>query len=569
MKNLPTKKVIVLAACAASTASSSALPTTGSRGAPWVARNVPRGGSRSDNNGDGSGKTPKSSSNENRSTGKKKKTTKKEETKSKVKSDAAQGGNSDSSSNKLLEEIIRQDDFYDVLGVSKSASDREIKKAYRKRCVQTHPDKTSGDRRAFDKVAEAYDVLSDSSKRQTYNQFGKAGLDPTNPNNGAAFGGGGAAADMFRSMFQQAQNQRQQRARRNQTLRYQLEVTLEDLYYGRTQSVMVSPPRNRYQSYSQQRHQRKEVEVHIEKGSLSGQSIIMSGEVDFNDDDSPPGDLVFVLTQAPHSTFTRKGHDLAMELTISLEEALCGLQRSIKHLDGTELWIESATRHLDQPNSQESKLKREEISNDKSDEEDDTIDSIPVMIQTGDVQVLKGRGMPKRNQNGEFGDLYIQYRVEMPQNSKRKGSARGVLTKKEYKELARLLSKLEVSNGKRSRSDLARQKFRNRRDETGEEETKEVPRNKFHSLREAKSSDFGVASGRVTWEEEEGPSGSMHEEEQFNPFGTSFFGGSGFGGRTYSQQFHFGGPGGPFEGGAFGSSTAGGDDDGNVQCQQM
>jgi DnaJ-class molecular chaperone len=452
---------------------------------------------------------------------------------------------------------MRQDDIYDVLGVSKTASDREIQKAYRKRCVQTHPDKTGGDRRAFDKVAEAYDILSDDTKRQTYDRFGKAGLDPTNPNNGAAFGGGGAAADMFRNMFQQAQQQRQQQQRRNQTLRYQLEVTLEDLYYGRTQSVTVSPPQSRRQSYQQQRQKRKEVEVHIEKGSLSGQSIVMSGEVDFSDNDSPPGDLVFVLTQARHPNFTRKGHDLAMELTITLEEALCGLRRSIKHLDGSEMWIESATKQSALSNGRESSA---ENSDNDSDESDDTISSIPIMIRTGDVQVLKGRGMPKRNQNGEFGDLYVQYRVEMPENP-RGSRVESVLTREEYKELSRLLSKLEESNRtNRSRSSNRRNKIPKRDDD------KSAP--KIHSLREAKPSDFGTASGRVEWEEEE------HDNDQdFNgPFGSSFFGGQGFGGgRTYSQ-FHFGGAGDPFGADAFGDAFGGGtagDDDGNVQCQQM
>ncbi len=499
-------------------------------------KNIPRGGSnKKDDDNNSSGKSKKASSSKNRP-GKNKKSTKStnEETKPK-------NSSSSTSSNPLLDEIVRQDNFYEILGVTKTASDREIQKAYRKRCVQTHPDKTGGDRRAFDKVAEAYDVLSDESKRQTYDRFGKAGLDPTNPANGAGYGGG--SADMFRNMFQQAQQQRQQQQWRNQTMRYQLEVTLEDLYYGRTQSVTVAPPRSRRQAYQQQRPQRKEVEVHIEKGSLSGQSIVMSGEIDFNNDDSAPGDLVFILTQKSHRTFTRKGHDLAMELTISLEEALCGLQRSIRHLNGSELWIESATREIDDAPSE-----------DASEEENDdgtTSNSIPVMIRTGDVHVLKGWGMPKRNQNGEFGDLYIQYRVDMPQNP-RGSRTKSVLTEEEYKELSRLLLKLEEGSG------YANRRRKPRKIKEGEN---------IHSLQEAKSSDFGTASGRVEFEE--GEEAGFHEEEGFDPFGAGFFGGQGFGGaRSYSQQFHFGGPGGPFGGGPFGGA-GGADDDGNVQCQQM
>ena len=550
MKNLSANKVIVIAACtvastASSTKAAAVLPTRTARGAPWVLKNIPRGGAKSSNDEDDSiGKSKKSSSSQNRS-GKKKKSTKttREETKStnsKGKSDTAKANNA-GNSNPMLEEILEHDDFYDILGISKMASDREIQKAYRKRCVQTHPDKTGGDRRAFDRVAEAYDVLSDPSKREMYNRYGKAGLDPTNPNNGAAFGGSGATGDMFRNMFRQAQQQQQQQRRRNQTLRYQLEVTLEDLYYGRTQSVTVTPPHR----FHQQRQQRKEVEVHIEKGSISGQSIVMSGEVDFNDDNSPPGDLVFILTQAPHRTFTRKGHDLAMEVTISLQEALCGLRQPIKHLDGSELWIESATE-------------RGKSEIDDSDDADNLTSRIPIMITTGDVQVLKGRGMPKQNENGDFGDLYIQYRVELPQSST--GKAVGsILTNEEYQELSRLLSKLEESSSRNDMASRQRKKLRNR---------ELPPSSKIHSLRQAKPSDFGTASGKVAWEDEEGPGGrgfhnEGHQQEYGNPFASSFFGGQGFGG---AQQFNFGGPDGPF--GGFGNSAAG-DDDGNVQCQQM
>ena len=530
MKNLSANKMIALAACAASTASSTTSSTSSStqkaaghpnvatRGALWVVRNAPRGGSNKSDDDDARGKSKKFSSSNNKP-GKKKKSTRstREETKPK--------NAKTTKSNPLLEEIIRQDNLYDILGVSKTASDREIQKAYRKRCVQTHPDKTGGDRHAFDKVAEAYEVLSDSTKRQTYNRFGKAGLDPTNPSNGAgAFGGG--SADMFRNMFQQAQQQRQQQQRRNQTLRYQLEVTLEDLYYGRTQSVTVAPPHSRRHTYQQQRQQRKKVEVHIDKGSISGQSIVMSGEVDFNNDDGPPGDLVFIVTQKPHSTFTRKGHDLAMELIISLEEALCGLRRSIKHLDGSEMWIESATR---------------QSTTDANENEGDN-SSIPMTIRTGDVHVLKGRGMPKRNQNGEFGDLYVQYRVDMPQ-SPRASHAGSPLTQEEYTELSRLLSKLDENSQKANRGKKSRHK----------------PEDNIqtHSLKKAKPSDFGTASGRVSFEQEEGP--GFHEDQNFNPFG-NFFGGQ-------AQHFQFGSPGGPF-GAPFGGGAAG-HDDGHVQCEQM
>jgi curved DNA-binding protein CbpA len=76
--------------------------------------------------------------------------------------------------------LIRQQDYYAILGVSKTATDSQIKKAYRKRAVQTHPDKTGGDRRAFDRVSEAYTILSDDAKRTIYDRYWEEGVGTTN-----------------------------------------------------------------------------------------------------------------------------------------------------------------------------------------------------------------------------------------------------------------------------------------------------------------------------------------------------------------------------------------------------
>lgn len=233
---------------------------------------------------------------------------------------------------KVVEEIVEQTDYYEILGIPKnrkgSVTKTEIQKAYRKRALQVHPDKTGGDRRAFDKVAESFDVLSDDGKREIYDRFGKEGLE-----HGGVSAGGMQFQDIFQSMFQQAgQRQSYGRTRQNYTMRYQIEVTLEDLYNGTTQDVVVTAPIT-------DRRKQKNVQVHIPKGSMSGQSIVLSGGMDFAND--TPGDLVFVISQRPHPVFTRKGHDLAMELTISLEEAICGLHREIRHLDGSSLWIAS------------------------------------------------------------------------------------------------------------------------------------------------------------------------------------------------------------------------------------
>jgi DnaJ-class molecular chaperone len=440
----------------------------------------------------------------------------------------------------IVEEIMKRDDFYSILGVSTSATDRDITKAYRRRCVQTHPDKTGGDRRAFDRVAEAYEVLSDAQKRQMYNRFGKAGLTHDGGLGGAAGATAGSYQDVFRSMFQHATQRQQQTHHRNASLRYQLQVTLEDLYHGTTQIVMVTPPPSfRHQQHHQSsRRKQKKVDVHIPKGSVSGQSIVLSGEVDFNDDITP-GDLIFVLSQAAHHTYTRKGHDLAMELTIDLEEAICGMQRPILHLNGEDLLVESAR----------------------------TAQGHPMVIQTGDVHVLKGWGMPKRNQSGEFGDLYIQYRVEMP-----KANQGDMLSGQELKDLSRLLKKIQGKNTRISHRGIGRKQRKSSRKELDKvsvdgdgnadgdahsEDEQHVSDEKVHVLLDAKPSDFGTASGKIFLEEDDDVHG--HDSgEGYHPFpsaASGFFGGNS--GSTFGSYYF----------GNFG--TPAGDDDENAQCRQM
>jgi DnaJ-class molecular chaperone len=379
----------------------------------------------------------------------------------------------------LLESLLVEEDYYAILGVSKTATESQIKKAYRKRAVQTHPDKTNGDRRAFDKVSEAYTILSDETKRPLYDRFGKKGLEQQ----AGSFPTGRGAEEFFRHLFGH-----QQHVPRNRTVRYQLEVSLEDLYKGMTQSILIEQPNGR-----------KKVQVHIPKGTASGESIVLSGEMD-DYADATPGDLVFLLQQQPHATFTRKGHDLAMELSISLNEAVGGVDCEITHLDGRKLVLRSAR----------------------------SIQDTAYWIQTGDVHVLKGEGMPKRDSAAcDFGDLYVQFRVEMP-----KATHADRLSADERAQLQKLLQKLE---GKKAAPPLR----------------EDAP---LRVMEKAKLSDFGTASGPFR----------VHQDDHAH-LGDDSQG-------DFRQSFHWSNTGGfghahPF----FGGPRAGHDrDDGsNVQCQQM
>ena len=347
-----------------------------------------------------------------------------------------------------LQAILDAPDFYQILGVPRTATSDAIQKAYRRRCLITHPDKTNGDRRAFDKVAKAYEVLSDEQQRKVYDRFGEKGLDQSQTIS--------SPDDLFRSFFGSSFGGAANPFSRNRTVRYQIQVTLEDLFHGVDRSILLSPPTHN------QNHKR--VQVHIPRGTLNGQSIVLSGEYDFIPD-AAPGDVVLNVHERPHALFTRKNYDLALVVPISLAEALGGgVQRQFLHLNGRAITVVSPA---DRP------------------------------IDTGDVQVVKGLGMPKDAQGLEFGDLYVQYQVEMPNW---KQSSR--LSDEDRRTLVRLLHQWEGTKV-------------------------EAPSEEAERLEPAHASDFGVASGQPSV-----TSSDEHEEGGFTRFGANrfYFGGSSGGG---------------------------------------
>ena len=469
----------------------------------------------------------------------------------------------------VVEEILQHEDYYDILGLPRGEGNiSAIKKAYRRRAVQTHPDKTGGDRRAFDKLAEAYDALLDDDKRALYDRYGKAGLDPTNglaAGAGAGRGGMASAEDLFRSFFGggPSQQQQQQARNRNRTLRYQLEVSLEEMYKGKTRKVTVeAPPRQQqrnmfFDSPTQERRKKKTVEVPIPRGGHPGQRIVLSGEMDFDAQDGnggggPPGDLIFQLHPRPHKTFSRKGHDLALEVKISFQEAVCGCKRTITHLDGRSITVESAKRQIpkervDRFDNNAASVYQSKVVEDGMGEASSEAAS-NIYIQTGDVQVLKGQGMPKNAQGTEFGDLYVQYSVELP------NSAAGAqsLTPSERIELGRLLEKLDgdgrKGNGKKTTRFPIPGNLSN---------IKSSSASPSFTLEPASLMDFGRASGPVQQPVDDHDDHHQQEDDhqQHFPFGNS----------GAQRQFFFSSSGSsPF----FGQETNF-EDDPNVQCSQM
>lgn len=137
-------------------------------------------------------------------------------------------------------------DYYEVLGVSKDASERDIKKAYKRLAMKYHPDRTEGDadlEAKFKQVKEAYEVLTDSQKRQMYDQYGHAAFDQNGGGHGGFGGGQGDFGDIFGDVFGDifggGGGRRQSRQQRGADLRYNLELSLEEAVRGKEVEIKV------------------------------------------------------------------------------------------------------------------------------------------------------------------------------------------------------------------------------------------------------------------------------------------------------------------------------------------
>ncbi len=558
-----------------------------------------------------------------------------------------QQGTTESSSTTLppaAQSILSQTCHYDVLGITKSATQSEIQKAYRRRAVLTHPDKTKGDRSAFDKVSEAYDVLSCENKRAVYDRFGMDGLKDGNMDDYSGGGGGGGFNDVFRDFFGMSSgmgfgmqfnqgggggsrssftssSSSSTFGPRNRDLRYQLEVSLEDLYKGTTKHVAIQQPNPLRPHFPL----RKEVEVTLTRGMHSGQSVRLSGVVD-SIPDAAPADVVFLINQRRHPVYTRRGSDLAMEIRITLAEAIVGFKKKIVCLDGQEIVIgnpyekinvlkeelvdaPSLPDLIDLDKDSSSSNNNNNSTNATSPDDATAMKEFPVqqivktttisyhlpskIIQTGDVHVLKGKGMPTRRIGGhDYGDMYVQYIVDLPGGtsssspSSMTSSTKTTLNTKnlsaqERVELARLLSKLE---GKEDPTTDVIKVWEgganNDTDVNGEGKKSFV-----HRLSVSSASEFGRSSSSNDDADHDEHLHEDDEEEQHHRGMNNFFHRAFHGGRSqhssgFSGPFGFGGA--TTSGGGFryySSSSGGGsrggpvygDEDGHndVQCQQM
>lgn len=213
-------------------------------------------------------------------------------------------------------------DYYSTLGVNKTASVDEIKKAYKKQSMQHHPDRTGGDDTKFKEINEAYQTLSDPQKRQMYDQFGTS--DPRQrqyTSQDFNFGMGGFD-DIFAQMF--GGRGFGQQPRGNRTISVAVDISLEDVLTGKTIGMEIELLNGRT----------KVVTVDIPAGVQHGQQIKYGGIGDDSHRQSRPGDIIIQVRVRNHKVFERIDDNILCEAQIDVLDLMAGTKTNIRTLEG-------------------------------------------------------------------------------------------------------------------------------------------------------------------------------------------------------------------------------------------
>ena len=301
-------------------------------------------------------------------------------------------------------------DYYSTLGVAKTASDKELKTAYRKLARKFHPDVNPGDKAAeakFKEINEAYEVLGDPEKRKKYDELGanwrmyeqagpgagpQGGAWNVNVGGGGApggfrtmteeemremFGDGDPFSDFFHTFFGGATGGpdagrrtrgRGRGPRRGSDVEQEIELGLDDAYHGAMRRLAIT-----YDGEA------RTVDVRIPPGVGDGSRVRIAGEGEHGSGGGPSGDLYLRIRLAPHSVFERKGRDLYVHVPVPLTTAVLGGEVDVRTLGGRALRLK-----------------------------------IPPTTQNAQVFRLKGHGMPVAGKPEEFGDLYATADVQLP-----------------------------------------------------------------------------------------------------------------------------------------------------------
>lgn len=280
-------------------------------------------------------------------------------------------------------------DYYEVLGVPRTATEKEIKTAYRRLARKYHPDLNPGDKSAegrFKELQAAYDVLSDAEKRKKYDQFGpnwehisQAGATDFGANGPKVefnYGTGTDFSDILNDLFggigstASGRGSRagfRPRPRAGEDIEQPVDVSLEESYFGTTRVLEI--PNGDGTS--------RRLEVKVPAGVRSGARIRLAGEGRRGTAGGPPGDMYLSVTVRPHGAFERKDDDLYEEVPLPLTTAILGGEAQVPTLKGRVA------------------LK------------------IPAETQNGRTFRLAGLGMPRASGGGQ-GDLYAKMKVVLP-----------------------------------------------------------------------------------------------------------------------------------------------------------